>query len=224
MLPSETRRPSTVPLMPCPGSSTHVRSRGRPQTSSDRRRHERLAQHVRREPVDRGGQSQELCAIDGADGKDLRHLGRSHRERARLVEQHRARAAERLDRARALHHDPSMRGPRETRDQRDRRCEDQRTRGRHDDDRKRTNGFTAQHPRGRRDDQGGGQEEPRVAVGHPHEWRALRLRLLDEPHECRIRALGCGPIGTYVERGTSVRSAAQHVHPRGQSDRAAAHR
>ena len=95
---------------------------------------------------------------------------------------------------------------------------------RHDHDRQRTDRFAAQRPRGRRDDQRGGQEEPRVAVRHPHERRPLRLCLLDEPHESRVRALGGGPIRAYVERGTSVRGAAQHVHPRGQSDRAAAHR
>ena len=59
----------------------------------------------------------------------------------------------------------------------------------------------------------GRQEEPGVAIGHPHERRALRLRLLDQPHERRVRAVARRPVGADVERGARVCRSAQHGHP-----------
>ena len=69
------------------------------------------------------------------------------------------------------------------------------------------------------DDQRDRQEEAGVAVGHAHERRALALRLLDEPHERGVRALGGGAIGAHVERRAGVGGAAQHRHAAAQRDR-----
>ena len=63
-----------------------------------------------------------------------------------------------------------------------------------------------------------GEEEPGVPVGHPHERRAVRLRLLDQAHERRISALGRGPVGANVKRGAGVSRPAQHRHSRSDRD------
>ena len=58
-----------------------------------------------------------------------------------------------------------------------------------------------------------GRKNAGVAVGHPHERRALRLGLLDQPHERRVRALAGGPVGADVERRAGVCRTAEHRHP-----------
>ena len=63
-----------------------------------------------------------------------------------------------------------------------------------------------------------GEEESGVPVGHPHERRAVRLRLLDQAHERRISALRRGPVGADVKRGAGVRGPAQHRHSRSDRD------
>jgi hypothetical protein len=73
--------------------------------------------------------------------------------------------------------------------------------GRRDDDhRECAHGIPAHAPRQRRHHEGEGQEETGVTVGHADEGRTLRLRLLDEPDEGRVRALGGRTLGSDVER------------------------
>ena len=176
--------------------------------------HECLAEHVRGHPVDRRGEREQLGGLVISIGDDVAHVGRPDGERAGLVEQDGARLAERFDRAGALDDHPVAGGAREAGDERDRRREDQRARRGDDDDRQCTDGVAADRPREAGDDQRRGQEEPGVPVGHPHERRPVRLRLLDQPDERRVGALGRGPVGANVKRGAGVRRPAQHRHPR----------
>ena len=84
-----------------------------------------------------------------------------------------------FERSPALDHDSRTRRPREPGHERDRRGEDERTWGRYDDDRERSLRVAAHCPGQARDQQGGRKEEPRIAVGHPHQRGPLGLRLLD---------------------------------------------
>jgi hypothetical protein len=63
-----------------------------------------------------------------------------------------------------------------------------------------------------------GEEEPGVAVGHPNERRPIRLGLLHQPHQRRVGALGCGPVGSNIERRSGVGRTAQHGHAGGDRD------
>ena len=118
------------------------------------------------------------------------------------------------------------RGAREPGDERDRRGEDQRAWRRDDHDRERPDRVAAYRPGQTRNQDRGREEESGVPVGHPHERGALRLRLLDEPDERRVRALAGGTVRADVERGAGVRRAAEHRHParRGLRQRLAAQR
>jgi hypothetical protein len=168
--------------------------------------------------VDRGGQRQQFGRSVITIGDEVAYVGRSDGERAGLVKQHGARFAERLDRAGTLDDDPVASGARESGDERDRRGEDQRAgRGDHDDG-QRADRVAADRPGEARDDQRRGEKEPGVAVGHPHERRPVRLRLLDQAHERRVRALGRWTVGAHVKRGTGVRRPAQHRHSRSDRD------
>ncbi len=155
--------------------------------------HERLAEHVRGHAVDRGGEREQLGGLVISIRDDIANVGCSHREGAGLVEQDGARLAERLDRSGALDDHAVAGGAREAGHERDRRREDQRARR---GDRQRPDGVAADRPREASGDHRRGQEEPGVAVGHPHERRAVRLRLLDQADECRISALGRGSAGS----------------------------
>ncbi len=191
--------------------------------------HERVAEHMGGHSVDRGGEAQQLfrvrslaghellAGVGGHDpvtlaGHDLPHLWRADRERAGLVEHHCAGLAERLDRAGALHDHACAGGSRDAADERDRRREDQRAGRRDHHDRQRPHRVAARRPRDPGEQEGRGQEEARVAVGHPHERSPLRLRLLDQAHERRVGALGGRPLGPHLERPARVRGPAQHRH------------
>ena len=176
--------------------------------------HERFAEHVRGHAVDRGGEREQLGRLVVAIGDEVAYVGRSDGERAGLVEQHGARFAERLDRAGTLDDDAVAGGAREPGDERDRRGEDQRARRGDHDDGQRADRVAADRPGQAGDDQRRGEEEPGVAVGHPHERRPVRLRLLDQAHERRVGALGRGLVGAHVKRGTGVRRPTQDRHPR----------
>ena len=180
--------------------------------------HERLAEHVRGHAVDRGGEREQLGGLVISIRDDIANVGRSDREGAGLVEQDGARLAERLDRSGALDDHAVAGGAREAGDERDRRREDQRARRGDHDDRQRPDGVAADRPREASGDHRRGEKEPGVAVGHPHERRAVRLRLLDQADERRISALGRGSVGANVKRGAGVRRPAQHRHSRPDRD------
>ena len=126
--------------------------------------------------------------------------------------------AERLDRSGALDDHAVAGGAREAGHERDRRREDQRARRGDHNDRQRPDGVAADRPREASGDHRRGEKEPGVPVGHPHERRAVRLRLLDQAHERRISALRRGPVGANVKRGAGVRRPAQHRHSRPDRD------
>ena len=195
--------PPTVPAIPSPGSSrTSLRAPRAPGPPRSAAAHERLAQHVRREPVDRRRQAQQLRrARTRPRGAISRISRRADGERAGLVEQHRADLRRASRSRRAPFTITPARAARETPgDERDRRREDQRARRRHDDDRERPTGSPLTAHARRASSSVAGQEEAGVAVRHAHERRALGLRLLDEAHERRVGALGRRPVRPDLER------------------------
>ena len=180
---------------------------------------ERVAEHMGGHPVNRGGEAQQLARVQVLAGQDLPHLRRADRERAGLVEHDRAGLAERLDRPSTLHDHARAGGPRDAADERDRRGEDQRAGRRDHDDRQRPHRVAAQPPCGSGEQKGRRQEESRIAVSHPHERSPLRLRLLDQAHKRRVRALGRRSVSPHLERPTRVRGPAQHRHTLRDCDR-----
>ena len=134
--------------------------------------------------------------------------------------------AERLDRSGSLDDHSGAGRTRESGDERNRRGQDQRTWGGDHHDGECAFRIPADRPGKARHQDGGRQEEPGVAVGHAHEWRALGLRLLDQPHERRVGAVARWTVGPDVERGARVGRSAQHGHalPQGLGKRLAAER
>ncbi len=196
----------------------HLARRADLELGFDGRPEERLAENVRRHLIDGGSQPQYFPLLEAVAAEDLTHLGRADGEGARLVEQHSARLAQRLDRPGALHDHACVRRAREPRDQRDRRRQDQRTRCGHHHHSKRPDRFAAEPPRRTSCQQRRGEEEPGVAVCHPHERRPVRLGLLDQPHKRSVGTLGCRSIGPNLARRARVRRAAEHPHTQGHGD------
>ena len=85
--------------------------------------HERFAEDVCGQAVNRSREPQQLAGLGAIASHDLADLRRADRQRSGLIEQDRARLAECLDRAGALDNDPGARSAREAGDERDRRRE-----------------------------------------------------------------------------------------------------
>ena len=117
-----------TPLDPLPASLHDLRRRSELEAALLRRVHERLREHVRGQLVDGGGETQQLVGADPVEGDDPLERGLPERQRAGLVEQHRARLAELLDHAAALDDHAVPRGAGDPGDERDRGRQDQRTR------------------------------------------------------------------------------------------------
>ena len=113
------------------------RPRPRGSASASPRRcggvHERLGERVGGELVDRGGEPQQLVRRHAVERTTRSISGLAERERAGLVEEHRPRLAELLDRGAALDDHARARRARDAGDERDRRREDQRARRRDDE-------------------------------------------------------------------------------------------
>ena len=137
-----------LPSMPCAGLL--VRRRSGSSSSASRGLgvvHERLGEHVRRELIDRRREAQQLVGV-GAVERDDRARPRASPSVSVpvLSSSTRARAAEPLDRARALDDDARARGARHAGHERDRRGEDQRARRGDDEHRERADGIAADQP------------------------------------------------------------------------------
>ena len=104
------RRPSTVPAIPCPGSSSHVAGHRQVKRGFLGRADESLAEHVGGEAVDGRGEPQDFASGQAVEGDDLSDFRGADRQGAGLVEEHGARLAEGLDRAGALDDDAVARG------------------------------------------------------------------------------------------------------------------
>ncbi len=150
---------------------------------------EPLGEGVHRVLVERRREPEQLVLGHRARRDDPLDLGLAARDGPGLVEQDRAGAAERLDRPAALDDDPLPRRARETRDERDRGCQDQRARRRDDEHGERTHGVARERPGEPRDGCGHGQEDDRVAVGHADERRPLLGRAPHEPHDAGVGRL-----------------------------------
>ena len=204
-----------APLDPLAAPLLDMRRRGEHEAALLRRVDKRFREHVRGQLVDRGGEPQQLVRADPVEGDDPLDRGLSERQRAGLVEQHRARLAELLDHAAALDDHAAPRGAGDAGDQRDRRGQDQRARRRddhHGDEAHRVPRHRPGepgHPERERQEEGG------VAVGHADEGRALRLGPADEPHDRRVGALRGGPRRAQIERLAGVRRAASQLAPGG---------
>ena len=162
-----------------------------------------------RELVERRGEAKNPGRVESPVGGDVLDPRRSQRDRAGLVEDDRPRLAQPLDHAGALDDDPGPCGTRDAGEQRDRRREDQRARRGDDEDRKRADRVAGSRPRGARHGQRQRQEERGIAVGHPHERRALGLGLPDETDKRRICALRSRP-GRAESKRRSADSSAPH--------------
>ena len=103
-----------------------------------------------------------------------------------------------------LDHDAAARGARESRDQGNRRGQDQRAgRGDHQH-RHGAYRIAAGGPRETGDRQRYREQHHGVAVGHAQERCPLGLRLADEPDHAGVGALGGRPLGAQLERGAGV--------------------
>ena len=226
-LPTTTRRPADAcPRSPSPGRSCDVlRQRERAGPAPRRRARAPRASDVGGDLVQRRGQPQHLVRPAGLSGDDVLDARRAERERAGLVEQHRARPR------RAARSTPPpltttpARAARETPE---------------------TNAIGAARMSGHgvattrtasartaspltahatpASEQRDGQEERGVAVGHPHERRVLGLGRFDEAHEPGVRALRGGPGRAQLERLRRVGGPAAHRCAAPRARRAAARR
>jgi hypothetical protein len=151
--------------------------------------HERLSDDVRGELIDRGGKAQELVGAVPVERDDPLDCRSAQGEGAGLVQQDGSCVAKLLDHRRALDHHARPGSPGDSRHQCDRDGEDERARRRDDEDRERTHGIAAQRPGGGGKQHRRRQQDRGVAVGHPHERRALGARLLDEVDDRRVGAL-----------------------------------
>ena len=152
------------------------------------------------EAVDRRSEREQLGGLVIPVWDEIANVGRSGRQCAGLIEQDGARFAERFDRPGTLDDHAETGRARKAGHQRDRRRKDQWARRGNDDDRQRPDGVAADRPREPGCDHCRGEKESGVAVRHPYERRPMRLRLLDQAHERRIRALGRRSVRTYVKR------------------------
>ena len=87
-----------------------------------------LGQRVSRELIERGSEAEHLFLVDPSNGISALDLRGAEGKRPRLVEDHRPRLAELLDRGAALDDHTDAGGARDTREDGHRRCEDQRAR------------------------------------------------------------------------------------------------
>jgi hypothetical protein len=172
---------------------------------------ERSCERMCGETLERGGEPQRFISRQAVEEGDVGELRPAERDRPSLVEQDRARLAQPLDRPRALDHDPGAGRAGEAGHQRDRRGEDERARGGDDEDGERTDGIPGDRPGGAGDQGRRRQEERRVAVGHAHERRPLALRLLHQPNQRRVSALGGGTQRTHLEGRPGAGGAAPHL-------------
>ena len=163
--------------------------KGELETSRCRPDHEALGEHVGRHLVERGREPQRLVWVERSERDDALELGLPEGERAGLVEQHRLRPAEPLERAGALDDDAGPGRPREACDERDRRREDERAGGRHDHDGETAPGVPRGEPGEACDCEREGEEVRGVAIREPGELGPVGLGGLDEPHDRGVRAL-----------------------------------
>ena len=189
-----------TPLDPLPAALHDLRGRGELEAAVLRRVHERFCEHVRGQLVDGGGQTQQLVGADPVERDDPLERGMPERQRAGLVEQHRACLAELLDHAAALDDHAAPRGARDARDQRNRGGQDQRTRGGDDHHGDEADRVSRRRPGDPGDREREREKEGGIAVGQADEWRALLLGAADEAHDRRVGALGGEARRAQVER------------------------
>ena len=132
---------------------------------------------------------QQLVGADPVEGDDPLERRLPERQRAGLVEQHRARLAELLDHAAALDDHAVPRGAGDPGDERDRGRQDQRTRRGDDHHGHEANRIPGRRPGEPGDPEREREEEGGVVVGQADERRPLRLGPADEAHDRRVGAL-----------------------------------
>ncbi|GIV00565.1 MAG: hypothetical protein KatS3mg014_2180 [Actinomycetota bacterium] len=219
VVPRATTCPSTLPSIPAAVLLVHVGREREGEAPLAGRAHDRRGEDVGRDLVQGGREPEHLVRIELAEGLDVGDLRRPRREGAGLVEQEHGAPGEGLEGPAALHDDPALRGPGDPRHDGDGDREDHRTGRRDHEHRERPHRIAGEPPRRARDRQGRGDEPQRVPVGEPHERRLLRLRLLHEADDARVRALGGGRAGPQVEGGTRVHRAAADLVPSLAHDR-----
>ena len=160
---------------------------------------ERLGHDVSRELVHRRRQPQQLVLRQTIHASHPLDLGTTMCQRSGLVQENGASASEPLDRSASLGDHAAPSRPRHARDQGNRRGQDQRTRGRHDQYGKRANRIAAQRPGGPGYAEGDRQQDGRVTVGHPNEGSALLLGLANQLDDAGVGTLGGRPRGPNIE-------------------------
>ena len=108
-------------------------------------------------------------------------------ERSCLVEDDHGCATENLERRASLHDDAATGSSCQPRHEGDRRREDQRARCRHDQDGECRDWRVREDPAERCDPEGDRKEHDRGAIGQARRARTVRLGVLDEPHDPRVR-------------------------------------
>ena len=103
---------------------------------------------------------------------------------------------------------PSAGSARDSRKNGDGRGEDERAGRRDDEHGQPADRIPAEHPGQPGRDQGDGQEEGRVAIGHADERRLVALGLAHETDDGRVRAFGCRSRRPQLERVAGVRRSA----------------
>jgi hypothetical protein len=146
----------------------HLQGKSAPGAAGD----DGAGEDVRRDLVERGGESQHLVGIHlvvrGDDvGQNRVPLG----QRPGLVEQHHMPAGKSFEGAAALDNDTDVRGAGQAGHDRDRRREQQRAWRRDDEHGDGADRVTAQRPGRTREDEGQGHEEDGEPVGGPDERR-----------------------------------------------------
>lgn len=178
-----------------------------------------LGENVGGELVGRCRQPQDLICVEAGRAFDAAQRRGPSGDRPGLVEQHRAGAAHPLERAAVLDHDAGAGRARETGHNDHRRREDQRAGGGDHEHRERADGVAAADPGAAGEHHGDRQEAHRVAVGHPHERRAVGPRALDHPHDLPVRARRGVARDAHLERLAGRDAARAHRVPGPPGDR-----
>ena len=149
-------------------------------------------ENMMRRLLERGAEHQYLIgrlARRNLDGKQPRA---ADRQRSGLVEQHGMGARQRLQRPAALDQNAAPGRLRDTGDEGDRRRQNQRTRRRRHQHRQTADQIAGDQPGDKGEHERQGQENQRIAVGHPHERRFCGLRRGHQAHDARIGAFASG--------------------------------
>ena len=149
---------------------------------------DRAGEHMMRGLLERRAEHQH--ALDRFAGRDVdgEQPCATDRQRPGLVEQHGMGARQRFQRAAALDENAAPCGLRNAGDEGDRRGQDQRTRRRGHQHGEATGQIVRDQPGNQGNDERYRQENQRIAIGKPDEWRLCGLRRRHQPHDAGIGA------------------------------------